>query len=98
MVNKILSVNDGGIIGHKSDSCIIWGPKFLPQSIRKNMNQFNVLRGVEPTKPLIYWNPQPPEVHFKSHKYSPKHSTVVSNTLGIINHNAVYNGDVEVYP
>ena len=37
-----------GIIGHKYDSCIICGPKFLPPSLRRNMNQFNALHGDEP--------------------------------------------------
>ena len=33
------------IIGHKSDTCIIRGPKFLPPSLRRKMNQFNMLNG-----------------------------------------------------
>ena len=37
-----------GIIGHKSDACIIRGPKFLPPSLRRNMDQFNALHGDEP--------------------------------------------------
>ena len=32
-----------GRIGHKSDVCIIRGPKFLPPSIRRKMNKFNAL-------------------------------------------------------
>ena len=35
-----------GIIGHKDDACIIRGPKFLPPSLRRNMNQFNALHAV----------------------------------------------------
>ena len=27
-----------GRIGHKADACIIRGPKFLPSSLRRNMN------------------------------------------------------------
>ena len=34
-----------GRIGHKADSCIIHGHKFLPTSIIINMNQFNALNG-----------------------------------------------------
>ena len=38
-----------GRIGHKSYSCIICGPKFLPPSLIRNMNQLNNLFGKEPT-------------------------------------------------
>ena len=41
-----------GIIGHKSDACIIRGPKFLPPSLTIKMNQFNALHGDEPKDPL----------------------------------------------
>ena len=34
-----------GIIGHKSDACIIRGPKFLPPSLRRKMDKFNALHG-----------------------------------------------------
>ena len=34
-----------GIIGHKADACIIRGPKFLPPSLKRKMNQFNALHG-----------------------------------------------------
>ena len=37
-----------GRIGHKADACIIRGPKFLPPSLRRNMNQFNELHVDEP--------------------------------------------------
>ena len=37
-----------GRIGHKADACIIRGPKFLPPSLRRKMNQFNALHGDEP--------------------------------------------------
>ena len=40
-----------GIIGHKSDSCIIRGPKFLPPSLRRNINQFNTLHSDKPKEP-----------------------------------------------
>ena len=37
-----------GRFGHKSDARTIRGPKFLPPSIIRNMNQFNALHGDEP--------------------------------------------------
>ena len=40
-----------GRIGYKADACIIRGPKFLPPSLRRKMNQFNALHGDEPTEP-----------------------------------------------
>ena len=48
-----------GIIGHKADACIIRGPKSLPQSLRRKMNQFNTLHCDEPTDPPIEWNIKP---------------------------------------
>ena len=53
-----------GRVGKKADDCIICGPKFLPPSLRINMNQFNALPGEEPNEPLIQWNRQPPVAHF----------------------------------
>ena len=40
-----------GIIGHKSDACIIRGPKSLLPSIRRKMNLFNALHGEETKYP-----------------------------------------------
>ena len=40
-----------GRIGHKTDACIIRGPKFLPPSLRRNTNQFNALHGKKPKEP-----------------------------------------------
>ena len=37
-----------GRIEHKSDACIIRGPKLLPPSLRRYMNQFNARHGDEP--------------------------------------------------
>ena len=37
-----------GRIVHKSDSCIIRGPKFLPPSLRRKMNQYNALHSDKP--------------------------------------------------
>ena len=34
-----------GRIGHKSDACIIRGPKFLPPSLRRKINKFNARYG-----------------------------------------------------
>ena len=39
-----------GIIWHKTDTCIIRIPNFLPPILRRNMNQFNYLHGYEPYK------------------------------------------------
>ena len=55
-----------GIIGHKADACIICGPKFLPPSLSRKMNQFNALHGDKPKEPPREWNSQPPAAHFKS--------------------------------
>ena len=38
-----------GTNGHKADSCIIRGSKFLPPSLREKMNQSNALNGDEPS-------------------------------------------------
>ena len=55
------------MIGHKDGACIIGDPNFLPPRLIRNMNQFNVLRGYEPTDNTIECNSQSPKVHFKSH-------------------------------
>ena len=86
-----------GSIGHKAESCIIHGPKFLPPSLRINMNQFNTLCGDEPTDPPIEWNSQPPEYHFKFRIYPTKTSLLVSDLTWRLNHHAMYNGDVEAF-
>ena len=49
-----------GSILHKADACILFGPKFLPPSIRRNMNHFNALHGEEPNKPPRECKIQPP--------------------------------------
>ena len=54
-----------GRIGHKSDACIISGPKLLPTSLRRKINKFNALHGDEPKEPPIEWNSQAPSDHFK---------------------------------
>ena len=49
-----------GIIGDKSDSYIIRGPKCLPSSFKQNMNQYNDIHGDEPTETPREWNIKPP--------------------------------------
>ena len=85
-----------GRIRHKADSCIICGPKFLPPSLRRNMNQFNSLHGDEPNEPPREWSSQPPEAHFKSRTSTSNTSPVVSAIMGRLNHHAIDNGDVKV--
>ena len=85
-------------VGHKSDACIIRGPKSLLLSIRIKMNQFNNLHGYEPTDPPGEWNRKPPAAHFKYKTSPPKTSPVVSAIIGRLNHHVLDNGDVEVHP
>ena len=87
-----------GIIGHKADSYIINGTKFLPPSPRNKINQSNELRVNETTEPLRYWKSQPPEVHFKYCIPPPNTSPLVSDITGRLNHHAVDNGDLDIYP
>ena len=54
-----------GRIGHKSDACIICGPKLLPPTIRRKMNKFDELHGNEINEPPRDWNIQTPADHFK---------------------------------
>ena len=62
------------------------------------MNQFNTLRDNKPIESLREFNIQPTEVHFKSCTSPTKTIPVVLDIMGIINHNAIGNDDVEVYP
>ena len=87
-----------GKIGHKADSCIIHGPKFLPTSLGIKINHFNALNSEEQNNPPRYWNSQPPEAHFKYRTSSLKTSPVVSAIMGRLNHNTIDNGDVKVHP
>ena len=87
-----------GRIGHKADACIIRCPKFLPTSLRRKMNQFNALHGDEPNETPREWNSQNTTSHFKSRTYPSKTNPVISDIMGIINHHAIDNGDVEVHP
>ena len=85
-----------GIIVHKSDACIIRGPKFLPPSIRINMNQFNALHGNEPKEPPREWNSQPPAYHFKSSNSHSRTNPVISDIMERLNHHAIDNSDVNI--
>ena len=87
-----------GIIGHKADACIIRGPKFLPPSIRRNMNKFNAINGDEKNEPLREWNSQTLVAHFKSRTSPYKTNPAISDTKGILNHHAIDNGDYLVHP
>ena len=71
-----------GRIGHKADSCIIRGPKFLPPSLRRKMNPFNALHGDEPKEPPRECNSQPPTAHFKSRSSPSRTNPVVSAIMG----------------
>ena len=83
-----------GRIGHKADACIIRGPKFLPPSLRRKMNQFNALHGDEPKETPREWNSQPPATHFKPRSSPSRTNPVVSAIMGKLNHHAIYNGDI----
>ena len=87
-----------GIIIHKSDTCIIHGPIFLPPSLRIKMNQFNTRNVYETTDPPRYWNSQPKASHFKYRTFPPKTSPVVPDIMGWFNHHTIDNDDFEVHP
>ena len=87
-----------GIFGHKTDDCIIRGPKFLPPRLKLKINQFYAIRGDETTEPQREFIRQPPLYHFKYSTSHPKTSTVILATMGRLDHNAIDNGDVEVHP
>ena len=92
--NNLICECSGKIV-HKADAWIIRGPNFLPPILRINVNQFNTLHGDEKNEPTIEWNIQPIEYHFKSRTYPPKISPVVSDIMGRLNHQDIYNGNVE---
>ena len=85
-----------GRIVHKSDACIIRGPKFLPLILSRNINQFNALHGEEPKEPPREWNSQPPEARFKSRTSPSRTNPVISAIMGKLNHHAIDNGDVKI--
>ena len=83
-----------GRIGHKYDAFIIRRHKFLPPSLRRNMNQFNALHVDKPKELPREWNSQPPSDHFKSKSSPSITNPVVSAIIGKLNHHAIYNGDI----
>ena len=85
-----------GRIGHKYDACIIRGPKFLPPSLRININQFNAIHGDEPKEPPREWNSQPTAAYFKSRTSPSRTNPVISAITGKINHHAIDNGNVKI--
>ena len=85
-----------GRIGHKADACIIRGPKLLPLSLRRKINQLNALHGDEPKEPPREWNSQPPEAHFKSRSSPSRTNPVILAIMGKINHHAINNGDIKI--
>ena len=62
------------------------------------MNLLSILHCDEPTDPPIDWNIQPLAVQLKIRTSTPNNSPVFLSIMGILNHHAVDNGDVEVYP
>ena len=80
-----------GRIRHKANTCIICGHKFLPSSLRRNINKLKALHGDKLTDLTREWNSQPPAAHFKSSTYPPKTSPVVSAIIGKLNYCAVDN-------
>ena len=60
-----------GIIGHKPDAWIISGNTFLPTTLRRNINQFNVLHCEEPNEPARECIIQPTAADFKSSTSTP---------------------------
>ena len=89
-------VNVVGIIVHKADACIIRGKKFLPPSLRINMNNFNALHGDEPNEPPRECYIQPPAAHFKSTTSPSRTNPVISAIMGKLNHHAIDNSDVKI--
>ena len=85
-----------GRIGHKVDSFIIRGPKFLPPSLRRNMNQFNALHGDKPNEPPREWNSQLPAACLKFRNSPSRTNPVISDIIGKLNHRAIDNGDVKI--
>ena len=83
-----------GRTGHKADVCIIRGPRFLPPSLWKKMDQFNTLHVEEPNEPTRECNIQPPAVYIKSQTSSPKIIPVISSKMGRLNHHYIGNDDV----
>ena len=86
-----------GTIGHKADSCIISGTKFLPPSLRRKINQFNAIHDDKPNKAPREWNSQPPESRFKSSTSLSRTNPAISDIMWKLNHHAIDNGDVKTH-
>ena len=85
-----------GRVGHKDDVWIICGPNFLPPILIIKINQLNTLHGNEPTEKPIDLKNQPPSDHLEPRTSPPKTNPVVSDIMGILNHQTIDNGYVEV--
>ena len=85
-------------IVHKADSFIMFGPKFLPQSLIRKINQFNALHADEPTEQPREFSSQPLVDHSKQRTYPPKTIPMVSGIVGRLNHHVVDNDEAEVHP
>ena len=85
-------------MGHNYDAFIIHRPKYLPPSLKGNMNQLNTLHVNEPTNTPRYWNSQPLSVHLKSQTSPPNNSPVILAIMVRLNHYVIDNGNAEVYP
>ena len=78
--------------------------KFLPPSLFRNNNQFNAVHGNTQHEPPKEWTRTSPADRLKSptsttrSSTDKRHSPVVSDIIGKLNHYAVDNGDIEVYP
>ena len=83
-------------IGHKADACIICGPKFIPPSLTRKVNQFSAIHGDEPKESPIEWNSQPPADYFKSRSSPSRTNPVISAIMGKLNHHAIDNEDVKI--
>ena len=85
-----------GRLGHKYDALIICGPNFLPPILSRNMNQVNTLHDDERTDPPRKYNSQPSTVKLKFRTFPHKTRPVVLDSMGMLNHHDIYNGDVKI--
>ena len=66
--------------------------------VLEDMNKFNDIHGEEPNEPPREWKRQSPESQFKPRTSPPQIIPLISDTMGILNHNIIDNGGVEVHP
>ena len=101
-MHKWYNINEQG--RYKAESCIIRGEKFSPPSLFRNNNQFNEVHGNTQHEPTKEWTRTSPAAQLKSPNSTTRSSTdkinspIVSDIIGKLNHYAVDNGDIEVYP